>query len=78
MSGFSHPADKYTVQWKSEDGRWHDWRFIKQADVASWKTEAGAERYAERLRKDNPGREFRVTFWPGVFSIPADRSRQWN
>jgi hypothetical protein len=59
----------YTIQFQTKDGRWHDWKFCAAAKVASWKTESGAEKYVERLRKANPDKRYRVVFWPDIFVI---------
>ena len=66
-----HPADHYTIQWSRDGKHWENWSFFKGAKVATWKKEATCENYMKGLEKANPDVKFRVTFWPGFFSIPA-------
>ncbi len=69
--GDVHPADRYTIQWQDKDGHWHDWKFCKQAKVATWKKEATCDNYMKKLEAANPDVKFKVVFWPGFFSIPV-------
>ena len=63
---------RFTIQYRRKDSEtWTDWRFCSAARVATWKSEAKANAYCERLKVRNPDCQFRVVGWLEAFSIPA-------
>ncbi len=62
----------FIIQYRRKDSKtWTDWRFCSAARVATWKNEAKANAYCERLKARNPDCQFRVVGWLEAFSIPA-------